>query len=126
MKPGIPQGYIEFDTLAHKVLLLLHEHGKMAFADLMEHLTPDYIPRHLSTTLKRLETHGYVFNHGKISKYKSKLQRSQFIWSLKPTSKKIPFRPASNTERMRHHRATKRIKVPSVFQFRGAINVRSE
>jgi transcription initiation factor IIE alpha subunit len=121
MKPGLPQGYVEFETLAHKILLALYEHDKMTHAELREYL--DGEPRHLSTILQRLKATGFIYDHGKVSKYDTKLLRSQTVWSLRRRAAPHKYKPASHTERQRHYRQKLRIKVPSAFDFRGQISI---
>lgn len=115
MKIGLPQGFVEFGTSYHKVLLALHETGDACHNEIM---TETRMSKNcVATSLQRLQEHGFIFFAGKLHAYDTGL-KTQKVWSLKKKTwnQQIRYKEASSTERMRHHRKNKAAKaVNSIF-----------
>ena len=121
MNPGIPQKFVEFGTVYHLILKALHEHGPMGGGELTELL--EITRNSVGMALFRLKCHGFVFVVDKRSELDTD-QRTHEVFSLKrPKTKFVPPPISTPTQRQAKYRAKKRLKVASVFQFRGEIQI---
>ena len=118
MNAGLAQGFVRFNTVAHEILLLLHEFGRMRHSDFVEELGSEKAAN-VSATLKRLHVFGFIHPCGKLSKYIARDARTQQVWSLEIPEKITDYKRASVRERTRRYRAAKKLQVASVFDWRG-------
>lgn len=118
---GLPQGFVEFGTVAHRVLLALHAIGEGTQKDIEEEIAEQIIG--ISSTIYRLHIAGFIYKSGTLSKYDSGLYRTQWIYSLDKPKKVPAFRKATVSERTRKYRERKAGKIDSVFKFRGNIKL---
>lgn len=122
MNPGLPQGFVRFGTAPHKILVFALEVGKITQTLIEEEL--DLERREIGINIFRLRKFGFLVKIGRVNGYEAKC-RTQAVHVL-PDSGHKPLKAFKNktaAERTRKMRASKAIKVPSVFQFRGVINV---
>ncbi|CAB4120833.1 hypothetical protein UFOVP2_11 [uncultured Caudovirales phage] len=129
MNPGLKQGFVRLDSLAHRILQCVLLIGPATEAEISEELGCDR--RHTATILIKLVKTGLIFRHGKIHAYKYG-GRTKMVFGLEPRSKPIPYKRATPIERSKRYRDKLKsdakialIRVPSVFDFRGEINIQS-
>ena len=114
---GLKDGFIRFGTLAHRILRYIHDTGPAQHAELVEVMEGE---RGLSANLGRLVTHGFLYRTGRQS-YKPGT-RSGCVFSLE--APRAALQPANtHVENQARYRAALKLKVPSVFDFRGRISL---
>lgn len=118
--PGLPNGFVQFDTLAHRVLVALHELGDLRCTDLVDELV-DVDQRHVGMALTRLARWGFIFRRRRVTA-RTAFERTQALWTLQ-ACKEIQFRRMSCAERCRRYHARRRVQVSTVFAFRGRLDV---
>lgn len=123
---GLAQGFVRFGSMAHHVLLKMHELGDMRYTDLVTEM-PDEVPRAIGTAIDRLRKHKFIHRKDLATKYVTG-EKTQWLYSLGPKTNKDGYkhRPATNAEKAARYRANQaalRRRVPSVFEFRGEIHV---
>jgi len=115
MRKGLPQGFVIFGTLAHKILVLLHQLGDQCHSDMVAEL--EVGESHMGTIIQRLADYRYIYPAGKMHTYDTGM-KTQMLWSLKyrkPSDQK-QYRRATPAERMRRRReALKARAATSVF-----------
>lgn len=120
-RPGIRQGFVCFGTVAHRILVAMHQAGDMRLRDLDEELR-DVAVAAISMQLTRLERYGLVHRIKKAPLY-STGDKTQWIYSLTPPARPpAPYHRATTRERSareRGRRAQRAVRVPSVFDWRG-------
>lgn len=115
-KVGLPAGFVKFGTTAHRVLTYIHANGPAGQEELSESLEA----RDISTILRRLTEFGFLFKIGRGRNRPG--VRSFAVFSLSNTRSGFrTVRVLTGAERMRDYRARKRVKVPSVFEWRGSL-----
>jgi DNA-binding transcriptional ArsR family regulator len=122
MNPGLKQGFVRFGTAAHKILLAVHELGRATHAIILEETELE--PREVGMNLTRLRECGFLVKLGRVDGYVHNC-RTQAMYAI-PAGKlrKLPeFQNKTAQERTRKLRATKKMKVPSVFNFRGEVRL---
>lgn len=118
---GIGTGFIIFGTLGNRILLALHEHERMTYADLCAEF-PDASWSNVSTTLTRLLRNGFIHDVGtQTIRQLGPGHREQRVLSLWPVRRKAYAERYNRPLSQRLSRARAKIKVPSVFEFRGRI-----
>jgi hypothetical protein len=118
MKPGLPQGYVQFGTLAHRILVVLHELGNMRHRDLVEEM-PDLLAGCISVALRRLARAGLIHRVGVASAYDTG-EKTGSIYSLHPPTHYVRRRRVPGAERAARYRAAQRMRqATSVFAWRG-------
>jgi hypothetical protein len=115
---GIPQGFVKFGSAAHRILKHIHECGNSTPIMLQEAL--DLNRHHCGMVLTRLVRHGFLYRVDKAPEVVTG-EKTAFIYSLTPSDRRIRYQPLSAIERSRRARQKKKIKVPSVFAFRGSV-----
>ena len=115
---GVAEGFVRFGTLAHRILAYIHAVGPASHAEIVEEM-PEEVG--VSAILGRLVRHGLLYRVGRQS-HKPGI-RSGYVFSLsRPTAAEL--RPPT-TARTRNlsYKAAQRLKVASVFDFRGSISL---
>lgn len=121
MNAGLAQGFVKFQSVACVLLRAFHELGDMRHVDLVEETGLE--TRLVSTALRRLKQHKFIFKIDLARKYETG-ERTQQLFGLKPsTDKKMQHKRATEQERMARRRTNLKGQVASVFAFRGQINV---
>lgn len=116
--PGMRQGYLRFDTLAHKILLHVYEHGPSTNCELQEALEKS--SNEISAQLCVMRRYGFIYlNSPKARRSDGRLCYRFGLFENK--HRKIPV--LTPAERSRRYKERQKIKVPSVFQFRGSISL---
>jgi hypothetical protein len=120
--PGLPQGFLRFGTAFHKVLLCVHGAGRdgITINGLRVELPEVEARHHLSTTISRLVKYGYIFQRDKVSATREK---AQWVYTTHKPRNEIAYQRMTNAEKMKACRARKKMRVPSVFDFRGQIGL---
>lgn len=118
--PGLPNGFVPFGTVAHRVLVALLELGDLRCADLVVELA-DVDQRAVGMALTRLARWGFIFKRRTVNA-RTKFERTQALWTLRPCQT-APFHRITCAERCRRYHQRKRLQVPSVFAFRGRIGL---
>jgi hypothetical protein len=118
---GLPQGFVRFGTLAHRVLVAIHEYGPMTVTSLKIEL-PDVDIRALSTILGRLEVARFVFDIGRVGQYESG-ERTQTKYDLQQNINRRPYKCVTHAQRSARYREKNRRRVASVFDFRSTISI---
>jgi biotin operon repressor len=111
---GLPQGFVRFGTNYHKVLKLLHVHGKLSMPDIAAEL-PKIDRRSLSTAIKALRKNGFIFRVGTAHAYETGEVRSAAIFDLKKTTRWVGRGKATPAERQARMRDKQRARIPSIF-----------
>lgn len=118
MNPGIAQGFIRLGSLAHRILTHMHKHGPVVAGDLRR--TDAHIEAvQVSATLTRLRRHGFIHVAGR---HRRPGYRAQRVFSL-DADDQFSSPVVDGNERSRQYRARKKVKVSSVFDFRGQIQL---
>ena len=128
MRPGIPQGFIIFGSIGHKVLATAIRYETFTFGTIYQDLTDEGesedIYWGLSVAIQRLVKFGFLYFAGKEPR---DFGRSSQRYSLYPNKRSHKRqRSLTHAERQENYRIRKRIKVPSVFAFRGQIALNGE
>lgn len=122
MNPGLPQGFVRFGTVPHRILVFALEFGRITHTMVEQELGIER--REIGINIHRLRKFGFLVRIGRVDGYKTgcRTQGVHVLWGpdIKPLKS---FRNKTAAERTRKMRAKKAVKVPSVFQFRGVINV---
>lgn len=117
MNPGLPQGFVRFDTNHHRILVLLLALGPLRHRDLVEETA---LPSsQVSVALAQLQQGGFIHRHPPARAYGTG-DRTQAVWGLAPYRGKLPLHTVRvpHQERQRRYRANRRQRVASVWQFR--------
>lgn len=119
---GLPQGFVQFDTVACRVLKALHALGSGTQSDIMEEA--EITGWQACTAIHRLRVHGFLFKIGTRSTYETgRIDTTQWIYSLHPRQIRQKYRKATPAERTRKYRERKAMKAASVFNFRGEVKL---
>jgi len=118
MNIGIPLGFVQFNTLSHRVLTYLSTVRYAGQRQVEEDVGGG--ARHISTTLTRLHKYGYIH---KVGRERAEGKRSYVLFSLNLNTKAPRVSKQSGLTRSRAYRAKRRLRVSSVFNFRGEIHV---
>ena len=124
MNPGLPSGFVQFNTLAHRILLYLHHNGPATNSILSEELAnaANEPPKAVAANLFRLHTAGFI---NKVSRMRRPGTRSCSVYSLHNTSRgagrSVPN--LTTQQRTAEWRKRKSMLVSSVFSFRGRIDL---
>jgi hypothetical protein len=124
MNIGMPSGFISFNTMGHRILVHMHQHGPATVITLTEDLR--YFARQplqaISANLQRLHAAGFIHKIGKVRH--SSGTRYCTLYSLKTSLKHVVYaQKKTGTERSREYRARKALKVSNIFDFRGTIQL---
>lgn len=123
MNAGIAQGFIRFGTLAHQILILMHETGHQSNSSLTDTLIGDLAdpPQAIAVNLQRLLRHGFIFVVGKD---RPPVGRSHRIYGLTPQVNILRVRKMTPQERTAKYRARRALQqTTSVFTFRGSVQL---
>jgi hypothetical protein len=124
MNIGLPHGFIPFNTMAHRILVHMHHHGPMTANALAEDLrgTAREPLKAVSANLHRLHIRGFIYKVGRARVRGG--SRSCSVYSLIDSTSGVERVSIKNgATRTRDYRAKKALKVPSVFNFRGNIQL---
>ncbi len=121
-RPGIRSGYIPFNTVAHKILIALHQAGDMTQRDLLEYIDiSEYSMHDISAVLMRLLEAKFIYRSHKVPGIPPNT-RAVWLYTLTPTKTK-KYKRKSAVERSREYRRRKALVQPSVFTFRGEMKL---
>lgn len=115
---GLVDGFVRFGTLAHRILLYVHNIGPASHAELVEEM-PEEVG--VSATLGKLTRHGFLYRSGRQC-HKPGI-RSGYVFSLKKRAAVELRTPTTARTRSLSYKAAQRLKVASVFDFRGSISL---
>lgn len=118
--PGLPQGYVAFDTIHCQILRLLHTEGDLTGSALAEAI--DYARPQVATSIRRLADYGYIF-HVDYAPNKDTGKRTEMVWSLKKRREALKCPHMTRVERSARYRLKLKMRAPSVFQFRGQVKL---
>jgi hypothetical protein len=123
-KIGVPQGFIHFGSQAHAILLHASLTSRFSVHTCMEEfdLTGSRAQRTLNNTLRKMVAakFTYVVGFSRVDTGKK-----YAVYSLQPPRRPVQDLPAlSSYERTRLSRARQRVKVPSIFEWRGQISLK--
>lgn len=119
MNPGVAQGFVRFDSQACRILRALHENGPMTGAELKRNASRSETVQ-ISATLIRLQKAGMVF---RVGRHRPDGKRSHPLFHIHPVNNRIGPRVLTGAEKARLYRERRKVKVPSVFEFRGRISI---
>lgn len=111
---GLKDGYVRLGTLAHRILVYVYETGPALHAELVEVMRGEV---GLSGNLSRLVRHGFLHRAGR-QRYRVGLRGGALYALDKPRVMVVDNTPTMSQAR---YRSGKRLKVASVFDFRGSI-----
>lgn len=117
-KAGLKDGFARFGTLAHRILLHIHESGPTLHADLVEAMREE---SGVSVNLGRLVRHGFLHRAGRMA-FRSGV-RSGYLFALKKPHSRVSLEPPPPSVGQARYRAASSLKVPSVFEFRGSMTL---
>ncbi len=113
---GLKDGFIRLGTVAHRILLYVHEAGPSLHAELVEALGE----RGVSANLGRLVRHGFLYRAGRQS-YKPGV-RGGALFSLQKLRAVAQVNTAQASQaRYRAAKKQEALRVASVFEWRGAM-----
>jgi hypothetical protein len=115
---GLPQGFVRFGTLAHRILLHIHHYGPAGHDDLQQDLQDIGI----SANLGRLHKHGFLFKVGR-THVASGIRSGNVFGLTRAHHNMHKIKMAAPGERQARYRAAQKLKVPSVFEFRGSVTL---
>lgn len=117
---GLKDGFVRLGTLAHRILLYIHESGPALHAELVE-VMPGEVG--ISGNLGRLVRHGFLYRAGRQA-FKPGV-RGGALFSIEEPHWRVR-QAVENTPKMSQdrYRAAKKLRVASVFDWRGAIPLR--
>jgi DNA-binding HxlR family transcriptional regulator len=117
MNPGLPQGFVRFGSIAHRILIALHELGDMRHRDLVDEM-PDLSVSCIGMSLHRLMQAGLIHRVGVAAAYDTG-EKTGSIYSLRPPTRHIRRHRATAAERTARYRAAQRLRqATSVFAWR--------
>lgn len=116
---GLKDGFVRFGTLAHQILRHIHVAGPSLHADLVEAM-PGEIG--LSANLGRLVRHGLLHRAGRQS-FRSGVRSGHLFSIEKPTRHESQARPHTPEACQSRYRAARKLKVSSVFDYRGGMTL---
>ena len=119
---GIPQGFVQFDTTAHMILKIMHEHGPQSNQSLCEALggTKKKLSD-VSTNVTRMIEYGLLY---RIGRQRPRVGRSfGMFYYEKVYPREFRIINLTPNQRSQKSRARKAVAVASVFNFRGVIPV---
>lgn len=125
MNAGLPQGFVRFGSVAHRVLVYIHESGHAMHAQIVQDL--DLSADEVGMCLTRLRRLGFIHRIGRASSYKHHVERTQLVYAIDSSHRAKEFENVKNkstAERTRRYRERKAIRVPSIFDFRGKIRIK--
>lgn len=97
-RPGLASGFVVFGTTAHKILLLLHEHGRLMHSDFVEEDIGT--AANIGMALTKLRRYGFIYPVGKVSKYETGAAKSQMLYTLhKNHHNRLAYAPATQAQR---------------------------
>lgn len=118
MNAGLAQGFVRFGTNHELVLRALHELGNLCHSDLVEELEIE--ARRVSVAIAQLAKHGFIHQHPAARQYDTG-RRTQAMWGLQPYAGSKSLRPRVPVrERTARYRASRRLRVASVFHLGAA------
>lgn len=118
--PGLAQGFLRFGSVHHQILVFIHEVGRSTPIAIQEGLNLD---RHsVGMSLTRLVRYGFLFRVDKAAQVITG-EKTASVYDLKSSDQKIRYRPLTNSERSKRVRERKKIKVSSIFTYRGSIPI---
>jgi hypothetical protein len=110
--------YIRFGSLAHRILLIAKDNKYIYQSMLVEEL--ELGTAWISKTLQGLTARKFLY---KVGRDRTPDGVSYCLWSLTPGWKYPAGQCLTNAEKCRRWRKKKKLKVPSVFDFRGRIEL---
>jgi hypothetical protein len=120
MNPGLKQGFVRFDSVAYHVLRYLHEHGPSLSGDIARNASHTEAVQ-ISATLIRLSQNGFIYRVGRDRKPG---RRSHPLFDIEPRTNGMLYVPImSAAEKQKGYRQRKQLKVASVFDFRGKVQL---
>jgi hypothetical protein len=125
MNPGLPQGFVRFDSVPCAILKFIYEHGEARHVDLFEEGVASEFA--IAMALVRLRRCGFIIRLGRASAYDTG-DRTQAVYAIIGAKRRRDLestKNATDSERTKRWRQNRRKRVPSVFQFRGEIHVTS-
>jgi hypothetical protein len=125
MNAGLANGFVRFGSTAHRILLYIHANREAGHRDFVEEFG-DLLPNNIGITLTRLRRFGYIVKVRTLDPYIEKC-RTQAVYRIAPRPgieiQPKPYQNKSKIERSSKYRKRCKVKVPSVFQFRGNIPI---
>jgi len=121
-RTGIPEGFIKFNTVAERILKVLHRCGPLSLHTIREEMPEDSINA-VSTTMTRLRKYKFI---KEVGRDRLPGARSHGVFGLyHKRYAVIPRLPnLTKAERTRQYRARlKALKINSVFNFTGTISL---
>lgn len=86
--PGLPQGFVKFGTLAHKILVMIHQDKRRkwtSYTRIVQALMDEGVNSdHVAATLQRLARWDYIFPRGKYGVREGLSKKPQTKWALTP------------------------------------------
>lgn len=119
MNPGVKQGFVRFNSVAYHILKQLHENGPMTGGELARAAAHSEQVQ-ISATIIRLRKARMVFIVGR---HRPSGKRSHPVYGLERVNNLFGPSILTPAEKERLRRQRQKIKVPSVFQFRGQISL---
>lgn len=114
---GLDSGYCRFGTLAHRILLVALEYGKVSNIWLVEHFPRlKNAKQSIAVSLRRLNENGFLY---KIDRGREPGGRIYTIYGLNPRKGLYQARVLTSSERCRAYRQRRSKAVSSVFEWRG-------
>ena len=123
MNAGLPQGFVRFGTVAHTILVHIHEQGVSSHINILDQCDVDSCE--IGMNLTRLRCHGFIESVGRIDGYEHKCRTQQAYMIV--GSGECPFKKFKNktaVERTQKYRRSLKLRVNTVFDFRGTLDIK--
>ena len=120
MNPGLAQGFVRFTSVGYHVLKYLHAHGPSLAAEIKRNASHVEAVQ-ISATIIRLRKYKFIQVVGR-SRVPGK--RSHAMFDIEPPKNGWLYEPIMTpAEKQKGYRERRKIKVASVFDFRGRIQL---
>ena len=127
MNAGLAQGFVRFGTLAHHILLLAHEEKIVSNMLIRIYLRDrtieaDKSPAAIAANLKRLVDHKFLYEVGR-DRVPGRRSFKLFALDYRAKNGAHKYQMRTPAQRQADYRARQRVKVPSVFNWRGSLEI---
>jgi hypothetical protein len=109
---------VRSNSVAWQVLKFIHQEGPTRTLMIQEALELDR--KLIGMVLSRLVKYKFLFRIDKAAQADTG-DKTSWIYALRPSHRKIRYQPLSSSERQKRVREKQKVKVASVFSFRGTI-----
>ena len=126
MNIGLPSGFLQFGTLAHRILLIMRDDGPQTCQSLKEALAPNDefkdAPQAIAANIKRMRKGKFIWKIGNVRKIGERSCGVFYIKNIRPAEYQIRRLTQAERQAVYRHKM-KGLRNNSVFTFRGKVVV---